>query len=694
MSCSAIAAEGVQLVCDFGVIMEKVIGPAVGTEAKTILEALLMFERYYENCEMFDLYTHGIGPGIVGIVVHKLIDYLGGVCKEKLRHDKQTPLSYAPLAVYVSKIKSIVGTVVVDDVEEGTGRLKKADEVKKAAAVVVETTKPTDAPKVKKKTNIKHTERKRHQVSSSVHEVQVVDSDSSESSESSGVSCDSDEKQFTTITSPQGLSYKPPDKHLKPSRYSGKKEEVVSIETMEKQLNNLKSVFKQRETEVAKLKRENKQALDKLDRLGKGSKDTVQKQLSEDYKATAETKTKKRKKEKKKSPAPYVGFVASQIRTDLSSEDEDIQCSQMIRPDSTQSRKRKSSENAPSEAGSVITEHRHKRKRHPSDTGRSEVSTVKLAKSGRRIDSDSESVSSDDSFEALRRQKEQLSDKYDKLEAQMLEQRMDTKARDFQDEIGEAIRDLRSAMFMACGQETEALQIARQQLDAATVTVQSLGYKFTVSEQFRERIERCINCGQIPEKKLRCLRTDNSENDPITGPTVDIVYEVFMPVIVKEERMDDEDDDLQVLGVTPAPRLPLQALNIKDGKVVRPEQSVVPELKTTSEKEEKCADKSEEKMPDVGNKGEVREAGKVEAAKLHPAKDTPEKPPQKTQSDSENEVDVLGSQTPRKQDRKRPADSDSKCESDEETKADAKRRKKAAAAPTAMSLRNRDRPAK
>ena len=135
-----------------------------------------MFERYYENCEMFDLYTHGIGPGIVGIVVHKLIDYLGGVCKEKLRHDKQSPLSYAPLAVCVSKIKSIVGTVVVDDVEEGTGRLKKADEVKKAAAVVVETMKPTDAPKVKKKTDIKHTERKRHQVSSSVHEVQVVDS--------------------------------------------------------------------------------------------------------------------------------------------------------------------------------------------------------------------------------------------------------------------------------------------------------------------------------------------------------------------------------------------------------------------------------------------------------------------------------------------------------------------------------------
>ena len=268
-----------------------------------------------------------------------------------------------------------------------------------------------------------------------------------------------------------------------------------------------------------------------------------------------------------------MGFVASQIRKDLSSDDEDIQFSQLplaqvIQPDSMQSRKRKSSENAPSETGSVIAEHRHKRKRNPSDTAHSKVSTVKLGtktKSVQHIDSDSESESSDtDSFEALRRQKQDLSERYDSLEAQMLEQRMDNKARTFQDKIGEEIRDLHSAMFSGCGEETEVLKIAWEQLDVATVTVQSFGYKFTVSEQFRERIERFVNSGQIPEKLLHCLCTDNSENDPITGPTVDIVYEVFMPVVVKEERVDDKDDDLKVLGVTPAPHLPLQSLSKKD----------------------------------------------------------------------------------------------------------------------------------
>ena len=231
---------------------------------------------------------------------------------------------------------------------------------------------------------------------------------------------------------------------------------------MKKQLNTLKSIFKQHETEVAKLKHENKQALDRLDRLGKGNKDTVQKHLSEDYKSTGETKTKKKKKKEKKQ-LPYMGFLSTQIRRDVSSDDEDIQCSQfplaqVIQPDSMQSRKRKSSENAPSETGSVIAEHRHKRKRNPSDTARSEVSTVKFGtktKSVQCIDSDSESESRDtDSFEALRCQKEDLSERYDRLEAQMLEQRMDNKACSFQDEIGEAIRDLCSAMFSGCGEET------------------------------------------------------------------------------------------------------------------------------------------------------------------------------------------------------------------------------------------------
>ena len=105
--------------------MEKMTGPAVSDKAETVLEALLMFERYYETNKLFDHYTHGIGPGIVGVIMHKLIDYLGLAAKQKLSHENSGSLYFAALSTYISKMKVIVGTVVVDEVVEGTGRLKK-----------------------------------------------------------------------------------------------------------------------------------------------------------------------------------------------------------------------------------------------------------------------------------------------------------------------------------------------------------------------------------------------------------------------------------------------------------------------------------------------------------------------------------------------------------------------------------------
>ena len=83
---SSLAAEGVQLVFDFGAIMEKVVKPVVGESARTIEDAILMYERYYESNEQLDLYTHGIGPGLIAIVMHSFMDFLGPVVKQKLDH--------------------------------------------------------------------------------------------------------------------------------------------------------------------------------------------------------------------------------------------------------------------------------------------------------------------------------------------------------------------------------------------------------------------------------------------------------------------------------------------------------------------------------------------------------------------------------------------------------------------------------
>ena len=70
-----IVAEGVDLVYDFGRIFQKVVRPYVAPDDETLDQALNRFVTYYEQSEMFDLYTHGTGPGLLGVVVNLLKSY-------------------------------------------------------------------------------------------------------------------------------------------------------------------------------------------------------------------------------------------------------------------------------------------------------------------------------------------------------------------------------------------------------------------------------------------------------------------------------------------------------------------------------------------------------------------------------------------------------------------------------------------
>ena len=60
------------------------VRPYVVPDDETLDQALNRFVAYYEQSEMFDLYTHGTGPGLLGVVVNLLKSYLGGCVKSKL----------------------------------------------------------------------------------------------------------------------------------------------------------------------------------------------------------------------------------------------------------------------------------------------------------------------------------------------------------------------------------------------------------------------------------------------------------------------------------------------------------------------------------------------------------------------------------------------------------------------------------
>ena len=85
-------AEGVQLVCDFSQVLQKVVRPQLTEQDETLEDAFHSFLAYYEQNEMFDLYLymHGTGPGLVGVCCHSLKTYLGQFIDMKL--DRQLPV--------------------------------------------------------------------------------------------------------------------------------------------------------------------------------------------------------------------------------------------------------------------------------------------------------------------------------------------------------------------------------------------------------------------------------------------------------------------------------------------------------------------------------------------------------------------------------------------------------------------------
>ena len=191
------AAEGVQLVHDFGMVLQRIQKPALAGQDATIHEALLMFMRYFETNETFDLLTHGMGPGLLGLVIHALIEFLGpNVCSIKADCNTTPTVAAMHLGSYVAKINDIVETVVVDETDPVSGKLAKKSEDK--------VVKP-------KKVKTKVTERR----------VQKQDTPTPSSDEDDAVevedddgSCSSDEAAFSTLShSSSNLAY---------PRFSGK----------------------------------------------------------------------------------------------------------------------------------------------------------------------------------------------------------------------------------------------------------------------------------------------------------------------------------------------------------------------------------------------------------------------------------------------------------------------------------------
>ena len=182
-----------------------------------------------------------------------------------------------------------------------------------------------------------------------------------------------------------------------------------------------------------------------------------------------------------------------------------------------------------------------------------------------RIDSDSTvkqhdmptamSDESESEIDKFVRTKLEMEQKLKDTQKKLLQQKMEAKARTFQDHIICTIRDLRATLMECYGtaKSDERLVAAHNKFCEKVETISILGYTFHIGEDFLGRVERSILAGQTPEQQFICTKTDNSEADPILDDVTDIIYEVLMLVIVKRELTDDDDADCEIISVQPAP---------------------------------------------------------------------------------------------------------------------------------------------
>ena len=537
-------AEGVQFVHDLAGVFERTPQPAVGGDVNILLDAVLMFVHYYEQNEHFDLLTHGIGPGVVAVVMHSFSEFMGDIMGTRLDLGLKYTGKRLFQHMYFEKLRNIANSIIVDETDQYSGKLLKRQEDKAAPAA------PQASKKGKKDKKAEaaatHPEDKSDRAddrSDDEDEIQEISDDGS---------CSSNENDFSTLTSTAGTTYHPPSRRTARSKYAGGKTGDEAVELMEKAASKFQHKIDNQQRTIERLQSENNLAREKLKKLGR--------QNPEAQSTVAETKKKKGKKGGK-----MVGFAATQLLkdADLNQESDDEVMSVDVdeaKPDSTQ-RSVVPGESDGDESvipSSQMVAKKKKRQRVDSDTSTKKADTPLNV-------SDAESEKERDVGRLLQ-EKLEVRNKLIETQKKLQLQVMENKSRNFKDSVTGAIVTFRSVLMECFGapKDDPRLEAARQEFGAAIRTVSQFGYTFRVAEEFVDRVEKSTYSGYTPEHQMQCKRIDNSTHCPIQGDVIDVVYEISMPVVVKQEK--PEDDDCLLLMVQPAPLTGFQSVKVKEEK--------------------------------------------------------------------------------------------------------------------------------
>ena len=507
-----IAAKGVKLVCDFGRIFQKIVQPYVDEEDNTLDEALNRFVCYYKQNEMFDLYTHSTGPGLVGVVINMLKTYLGHCVNTKL--DRNIPVNLntqSPLDVYVNKLQKIVNMVVYDPAEgnEAAGKLSKVEEM----------IKPSKEKK-KKKPNVEYTDRK---TSSKQSAATVSSKEGTDDSEAEILW--SGEEQFSTLTSYDGQKqYCPPDPTKTDAKVGAKKKNLLKslqeeLSKVSKKMSDYQSERNQLNKSLAVQKRKLTEAVTKAST------------------ATAKKEAKKEGRVDKKSLQTYeewelsarkgfhTSFVSSQLREDLESND-DIQV--LDNPDSTTSgvgkkkhkKRNRDSDEESDDPSLVLSRSQMPSKcRHRISSEKSSVVGEVVPSSSRQCGDSDDSEREVEEVDGLLHKKSQVEEELEQMKLKLEGMEWETRVHGYHETIQKCVGFFRKALMNNFGnrEESEELKEVREDMVRCTRTLAKNGFMLHVCEDFIEHVEKTVQSGEIPEQKMDMIKTDNSVDNLVEG---------------------------------------------------------------------------------------------------------------------------------------------------------------------------------
>ena len=197
------------------------------------------------------------------------------------------------------------------------------------------------------------------------------------------------------------------------------------------------------------------------------------------------------------------------------------------------------------------------------------------------------------------------------------------------------------------GQEVVDAQGDNEQF---TMTLQQNGFALQVCENFVDHVEKTVCVGFIPEQKMSMTVADNSGDDPVPGYMRDVTYTLDIPVVVKQEKVEKDDDDLLIVGITPATK------NIVDMQKVKTTPPSSPQKGTTGETGTSPQKNMTEDNPMTPNKDATEDS--VMSLQKDVTEDTPASPqksstPQKVKLKPQKTLGTTNTRTLRSQVHKR-----------------------------------------